>query len=82
MSDASVAAARNSLTSVFNTLKQSMGGNSGTVNIFLVDFDTQINKSVSIQSERPECAETAHGCVELDGVRWWHQLRGRVQDNG
>ncbi|MBI3904027.1 MAG: type I secretion C-terminal target domain-containing protein, partial [Pseudomonas fluorescens] len=40
--------AKDSLTSVFNTLKQSLGSNSGTVNIFLVDFDTQVNKSVSV----------------------------------
>ena len=53
MSDVSVNAAKDSLTSVFNTLKQSMGGNSGTVNIFLVDFDTQINKSVSVNLNDP-----------------------------
>ncbi|WP_283182431.1 retention module-containing protein [Pseudomonas svalbardensis] len=53
MSDASVKSAKDSLTSVFNTLKQSMGGNSGTVNIFLVDFDTQINKSVSVNLNDP-----------------------------
>ncbi|WP_095133360.1 retention module-containing protein [Pseudomonas sp. Irchel s3h14] len=54
MSDASVKAAKDSLTSVFNTLKQSMGGNSGTVNIFLVDFDTQINRSVSVNLKDPD----------------------------
>ncbi|WP_256588811.1 immunoglobulin-like domain-containing protein, partial [Pseudomonas sp. HMWF021] len=49
MSTSSINAAKDSLTSVFNTLKQSLGGsNSGTVNIFLVDFDTQVNKSVSV----------------------------------
>ncbi|TMU66092.1 type I secretion C-terminal target domain-containing protein [Pseudomonas fluorescens] len=49
MSSSSINAAKDSLTSVFNTLKQSLGGsNSGTVNIFLVDFDTQVNKSVSV----------------------------------
>ncbi|CAN7733436.1 retention module-containing protein [Pseudomonas sp. LjRoot277] len=53
MNDASVKAAKDSLTSVFNTLKQSMGGNSGTVNIFLVDFDTQINRSVSVNLKDP-----------------------------
>jgi len=41
-------------TSVFNTLKQSLGGsNSGTVNVFLVDFDTQVNKSVSVNLNDP-----------------------------
>ncbi|MGF6516418.1 surface adhesion protein [Pseudomonas sp. BT76 TE3572] len=53
MSASSVSSAKDSLTSVFNTLKQSMGGNSGTVNIFLVDFDTQINRSVSVNLKDP-----------------------------
>ncbi|MGF6129012.1 hypothetical protein QF019_004236 [Pseudomonas frederiksbergensis] len=53
MSASSISAAKDSLTSVFNTLKQSMGGNSGTVNIFLADFDTQVNKSVSVNLNDP-----------------------------
>ncbi|EJM70995.1 type 1 secretion target domain containing protein, partial [Pseudomonas sp. GM50] len=53
MSASSISAAKDSLTSVFNTLKQSMGGNSGTVKIFLVDFDTQVNKSVSVNLNDP-----------------------------
>ncbi|MFJ2540505.1 LapA family giant adhesin, partial [Pseudomonas sp. NPDC087614] len=54
MSTSSINAAKDSLTSVFNTLKQSLGGsNSGTVNIFLVDFDTQVNKSVSVNLNDP-----------------------------
>ncbi|WP_205884504.1 immunoglobulin-like domain-containing protein, partial [Pseudomonas kribbensis] len=53
MSTSSINAAKDSLTSVFNTLKQSMGNNSGTVNIFLVDFDTQVNKSVSVNLNDP-----------------------------
>ncbi|WP_414922695.1 beta strand repeat-containing protein, partial [Pseudomonas sp. IT-P294] len=53
MSSSSISAAKDSLTSVFNTLKQSMGGNSGTVNIFLVDFDTQVNKSVAVNLNDP-----------------------------
>ncbi|WLI18324.1 retention module-containing protein [Pseudomonas wuhanensis] len=53
MSASSISAAKDSLTAVFNTLKQSMGGNSGTVNIFLVDFDTQVNKSVSVNLNDP-----------------------------
>ncbi|WP_447783108.1 LapA family giant adhesin [Pseudomonas germanica] len=54
MSSSSLNAAKDSLTSVFNTLKQSLGGsNSGTVNIFLVDFDTQVNKSVSVNLNDP-----------------------------
>ncbi|OOG12588.1 hypothetical protein BMS17_10940 [Pseudomonas sp. C9] len=54
MSSSSINAAKDSLTSVFNTLKQSMGGNSGTVNIFLVDFDTQVNRSVSVDLKNPD----------------------------
>ncbi|MBT9265421.1 LapA family giant adhesin [Pseudomonas sp. MG-9] len=54
MSTSSINAAKDSLTSVFNTLKQSLGGsNSGTVNVFLVDFDTQVNKSVSVNLNDP-----------------------------
>ncbi|GLH17472.1 hypothetical protein BR1R3_02130 [Pseudomonas atacamensis] len=54
MSTSSLNAAKDSLTSVFNSLKQSLGGsNSGTVNIFLVDFDTQVNKSVSVNLNDP-----------------------------
>jgi surface adhesion protein len=54
MSSSSLNAAKDSLTSVFNSLKQSLGGsNSGTVNIFLVDFDTQVNKSVSVNLNDP-----------------------------
>ncbi|WP_445181324.1 LapA family giant adhesin [Pseudomonas sp. McL0111] len=54
MSASSISSAKDSLTAVFNTLKQSLGGsNSGTVNIFLVDFDTQVNKSVSVNLNDP-----------------------------
>ena len=53
MSASSINAAKDSLTSVFNTLKQSLGSNSGTVNIFLVDFDTQVNKSVAVNLNDP-----------------------------
>ncbi|WP_458131187.1 LapA family giant adhesin [Pseudomonas sp. R3-41] len=53
MSDSSVAAAKNSLTQVFNTLKQSLGSNSGTVNIFLADFDNQVNKNVAVNLNDP-----------------------------
>ncbi|MCF5071600.1 LapA family giant adhesin, partial [Pseudomonas syringae] len=55
MSSSSISAAKDSLTAVFNTLKQSLGGsNSGTVNIFLVDFDTQVNQSVSVNLNDPK----------------------------
>ncbi len=53
MSASSINSAKDSLTSVFNTLKQSLGSNSGTVNIFLVDFDTQVKQSVSVNLKDP-----------------------------
>ncbi|KIY37638.1 hypothetical protein TZ03_26805, partial [Pseudomonas sp. 10-1B] len=49
MSDKSIADAKAQLASVFNTLKGSLGSDtSGTVNIFLVDFDTHVNKNVAV----------------------------------
>ncbi len=54
MSPDSINAAKASLTSVFNSLKDSLGANtSGTVNIFLADFDTQVNQSVAINLNDP-----------------------------
>ncbi|CDF92448.1 RTX toxin, putative [Pseudomonas sp. SHC52] len=53
MSSSSITAAKNSLTQVFNTLKQSLGSNSGTVNIFLADFDNQVNKNVAVNLNDP-----------------------------
>ncbi|MCX2688486.1 type I secretion C-terminal target domain-containing protein, partial [Pseudomonas sp. DCB_AW] len=49
MSNQSVAAAKAQLASVFQTLKASLGADtSGTVNIFIADFDTQVNKNVAV----------------------------------
>ncbi|WP_447737624.1 retention module-containing protein [Pseudomonas laurentiana] len=49
MSEKSIADAKTQLASVFNTLKASLGSEaSGTVNIFLVDFDSQVNKNVAV----------------------------------
>ncbi|WP_309475895.1 retention module-containing protein [Pseudomonas sp. B21-028] len=53
MSSASIAAAKESLAQVFNTLKQSLGSNSGTVNIFLADFDNQVNNNVAVNLNDP-----------------------------
>ncbi len=54
MSTASINAAKSSLTTVFNSLKDSLGANtSGTVNIFLADFDSQVNKSIAINLNAP-----------------------------
>ncbi|QUN67953.1 retention module-containing protein [Pseudomonas sp. JS425] len=49
MSEQSIADAKKQLASVFNTLKASLGSDSsGTVNIFLADFDSQVNKNISV----------------------------------
>ncbi|WP_223661433.1 immunoglobulin-like domain-containing protein, partial [Pseudomonas monteilii] len=49
MSEKSIADAKAQLASVFNSLKASLGSDaSGKVNIFLADFDSQVNKNVSI----------------------------------
>ncbi|MCB2256465.1 type I secretion C-terminal target domain-containing protein, partial [Pseudomonas chlororaphis] len=54
MSDASLTAAKNSLTTVFSALKNSLGAStSGTVNIFLADFDSQVNKQISVNLNDP-----------------------------
>nr|WP_328825605.1 immunoglobulin-like domain-containing protein [Pseudomonas sp. S37] len=55
MSDKSIADAKTQLASVFNSLKASLGADtSGTVNIFLVDFDTQVNKNVAVNLADPD----------------------------
>ncbi|MEG2134128.1 immunoglobulin-like domain-containing protein, partial [Pseudomonas sp.] len=49
MGDWGVNAAKKSLESVFNTLANSVkGAQSGTVNILLVDFSTQVNTTISV----------------------------------
>ena len=51
MSSSSVTSAKNSLIAVFTSLiasATSQGANPGTVKVFLVDFDTQVNKSISV----------------------------------
>ncbi|MUF08323.1 LapA family giant adhesin, partial [Pseudomonas sp. CCM 7893] len=54
MSVASVQAAKDSLTTVFKSLQDSLGSStSGTVNIFLADFDTQVNKTISVNLKDP-----------------------------
>ncbi|MEW5607662.1 immunoglobulin-like domain-containing protein, partial [Pseudomonas juntendi] len=54
MTDDSIAAAKSQLASVFSTLKASLGSDtSGTVNIFLVDFDSQVNMNVAVNLADP-----------------------------
>ena len=54
MGASSVAAAKASLTTVFNSLKSSIGAStSGTVNIFLADFSDQVNRTVTVDLKDP-----------------------------
>ncbi|WLH57587.1 retention module-containing protein [Pseudomonas sp. FP2294] len=54
MGSDSVAAAKASLTTVFNSLKNSIGSStSGTVNIFLADFSDQVNRTVTVNLKDP-----------------------------
>ncbi|WP_420899348.1 Ig-like domain-containing protein [Pectobacterium versatile] len=49
MSSTDIDNTRTSLSNVFKSLINSAGGvNSGTVNVFLADFDTQVGKTVSV----------------------------------
>jgi surface adhesion protein len=54
MSAQDVASAKASLLQVFNTLMDSAGQDgAGQVNVFLVDFDTQVGRSVSVNLAEP-----------------------------
>ncbi|AZE70418.1 T1SS secreted agglutinin RTX [Pseudomonas synxantha] len=54
MGSASIAAAKASLTTTFNSLKNSIGSStSGTVNIFLADFSDQVNRTVTVNLKDP-----------------------------
>ncbi|MGA4494217.1 Ig-like domain-containing protein, partial [Vreelandella venusta] len=55
MSNSDIANAKESLKEVFKTLKESVGeDNAGTVNIFLVEFDTQAGRNVSVNLSDPQ----------------------------
>ncbi|SDV08083.1 retention module-containing protein [Pseudomonas mucidolens] len=50
----SIKAAKDSLTTVFKSLQDSIGSStSGTVNIFLADFDSQVNQTISVNLKDP-----------------------------
>ncbi|MFQ2486106.1 VCBS domain-containing protein [Aeromonas caviae] len=52
-----MATIRNQLTQVFKDLQTSAGKESaGKVNVFLVDFDTQVNRSVSVDLKDPNAS--------------------------
>ncbi|VCU65957.1 LapA family giant adhesin [Pseudomonas synxantha] len=54
MGASSIAAAKASLTTTFNSLKSSIGSStSGTVNIFLADFSDQVNRTVTVNLKDP-----------------------------
>ncbi|MBT2801154.1 type I secretion C-terminal target domain-containing protein, partial [Halomonas sp. ISL-56] len=68
MSNADIANAKASLTEVFNTLKESVGeDNAGTVNIFLVEFDTQAGRNVSVDLSDPQALSKLQSV--LDGFQ-------------
>ncbi|SDI32591.1 type I secretion C-terminal target domain (VC_A0849 subclass), partial [Vreelandella titanicae] len=68
MSNADIANAKASLTEVFNTLKESVGeDNAGTVNIFLVEFDTQAGSNVSVDLSDPQALSKLQ--TVLDGFQ-------------
>ena len=51
---------RDQLTQVFKELQGSAGKEAaGKVNVFLIDFDTQVNRSVSVDLQRSQCVEAA-----------------------
>ncbi|SEN64656.1 type I secretion C-terminal target domain (VC_A0849 subclass), partial [Pseudomonas sp. ok272] len=65
--DGSMGAAKASLTQMFKSLKASLGTDtSGTVNIFLADFDTQVNKTLTINLNDPKALEKLQ--VVLDSM--------------
>ncbi|MDX5631057.1 MULTISPECIES: tandem-95 repeat protein, partial [unclassified Brenneria] len=58
MSSSDIAKTQASLTNVFNSLiKSANGANSGTVNVFLADFDTQVGKTVSVNLSDPDALQ-------------------------
>ncbi|MBT2375573.1 retention module-containing protein [Pseudomonas fluorescens] len=64
MSAASVKAAKDSLTTVFKSLQDSIGSStSGTVNIFLADFDTQVNQTISVNLKDPGALTALQGVL-------------------
>nr|WP_235695694.1 type I secretion C-terminal target domain-containing protein [Aeromonas veronii] len=62
-------AMKNQLAQVFATLKTSAGTEgSGKVNIFLVDFDTQANKSISVDLKDPNALTKLQAIINsMDG---------------
>uniref|UniRef100_UPI001CBD3625 beta strand repeat-containing protein n=1 Tax=Pseudomonas sp. GL-B-19 TaxID=2832393 RepID=UPI001CBD3625 len=66
MSDSSVTSAKNSLVAVFTSLiasATSQNSSAGTVKVFLVDFDTQVNKSISIDLSKPGALDLLKGVL-------------------
>ncbi|WP_218244358.1 tandem-95 repeat protein [Pseudomonas sp. FW305-20] len=66
MSASSVTSAKNSLISVFTSLiasATSQNSSAGTVKVFLVDFDTQVNKSISIDLSKAGALDLLKGVL-------------------
>ncbi|MGN5123178.1 type I secretion C-terminal target domain-containing protein [Aeromonas hydrophila] len=60
---------KSQLAQVFSSLKASVGTDgAGTVNIFLVDFDTQANKSISVDLKDPDALNQLQKIIKtMDG---------------
>ncbi|MGW8464067.1 Ig-like domain-containing protein [Pseudomonas sp. CLCA07] len=66
MSSSSVTSAKNSLITVFTSLiasATSPNSSAGTVKVFLVDFDSQVNKSISIDLSKPGALDLLKGVL-------------------
>ncbi|MDR6929125.1 retention module-containing protein [Pseudomonas sp. BE134] len=66
MSSSSVTSAKNSLVAVFTSLiasATSLSANAGTVKVFLVDFDSQVNKSISIDLSKAGALDALKGVL-------------------
>ncbi|EJM11042.1 type 1 secretion target domain containing protein, partial [Pseudomonas sp. GM21] len=66
MSASSVTSAKNSLVAVFTSLiasATSLSANAGTVKVFLVDFDSQVNKSISIDLSKAGALDALKGVL-------------------
>ncbi|MHC8359043.1 retention module-containing protein [Pseudomonas sp. LS2P72] len=66
MSASSVTSAKNSLIAVFTSLiasATSQNSSAGTVKVFLVDFDTQVNKSISIDLSKAGALDLLKGVL-------------------
>ena len=56
---------KSQLAQVFASLKSSAGADgAGKVNIFLVDFDSQVNKSISVNLKDPDALNQLQNIIK------------------